>query len=127
MDELIRYGFSIEEIQNMMDNNMMINSIKDTDVSSLLKLLESIGCSRSQIKNISITNPFYFSQNISSIEELLMILKEMGFSSLPILLDENPYLLNLSHEDLLQIVKKMRKDGIQEVEILDKIQKEILV
>ena len=127
MDELIRYGFSIEEIQNMMDNNMMINSIKDTDVSSLLKLLESIGCSRNQIKNITITNPFYFSQNISFVKELLMILKEMGFSSLPILLDENPYLLNLSHEDLLQIVKKMRKDGIQEVEILDRIQKEILV
>lgn len=127
MDELIRYGFSIEEIQNMMDNNMMINSILDKDVAYLLKLLEEVGCSRSQIKNISITNPFYFSQNISSIEELLMILKEMGFSSIPILLDENPYLLNLSHEDLLQIVKKMRKDGIQEVEILDRIQREILV
>lgn len=127
MDELIRYGFSIEEIQNMMDNNMMINSILDKDVAHLLKILEEVGCSRSQIKNISITNPFYFSQNISSIEELLMILKEMGFSSLPIVLDENPYLLNLSHEDLLQIVKKMRKDGIQEVEILDKIQTEILV
>ena len=127
MDVLIRYGFSILEIQNMMDTNIFINSIPDKSISSLLKLLEDIGCSRSEIKNIIITNPFYLSQSILMIKDLLRLLEKIGINSIPYLLDGNPYILNISYEDLLESIDRMEKEGVQDRNISSIFQSNYLV
>lgn len=111
----------------MMDTNMFINSISDNDISLLLKLLEDIGCSQSEIKNIIITNPFYFNQNINSIKKLFDYLKKINISSITTLLDSNPYLLNLSSKDINHIIEKMKKEGADEIFILNYLQYEYLV
>ena len=59
MDTLVRYGFSIEDIKNMMDSNQEIENIEDSVILKLIKLLENENCSQDSIKNIFITNPFY--------------------------------------------------------------------
>ena len=103
-----------EEIQKMMDTNIFINSIPDKTISSLIKLLEEIGCSTSIIKNIIITNPFYLSQSILMIKDLLRLIEKIGVSSIPYLLDGNPYILNISYEDLLESLERFEKEGVQD-------------
>lgn len=110
MDVLIRYGFSIEEIKNMMDTNPAINNIEDDDIYKLIDILGSIGCMSNIIRNIFICNPFYLSRNINDIEELIAKLKSFGLDNLNLLFDTNPYLLNLNSNDL----EKMYKDKLVE-------------
>ena len=104
MDVLIRYGFSIEEITNMMDSNLEIERIDDKDIYELIDILVNIGCINSQIKNIFICNPFCISRNIIEVHKSIDKYKELGLDNLNIMFDSNPYLLNLEVKEIETIL-----------------------
>ena len=122
MDTLVRFGFSIEEIKNMMDSNMEIENINDKNILKLIKLLEFENCTERIIKNIFITNPFYLSRNPDDIEKLFNELKKLGVKKLNIFFDTNPYLLNLSEDYLKMLIKNKKLKGN---ELIDFLYKEI--
>ena len=122
MDVLIRFGFTIEEIQNMMDSNEDILQVDDSEIEELIKLLKDIGCSLNSIKNILSCNPFYLTRGLNSIKKLLNKFYELGFSYLYILFDSNPYILNKSDTDLEELYNQKISDGLTKNEILDFIQ-----
>jgi len=62
MDVLIRFGFSIEEIKNMMDTNILIDTVKEDNLIELINILKRLGCKDSVIKNILVANPFYLNR-----------------------------------------------------------------
>ena len=94
MDVLIRFGFTIEEIQNMMDSNEDILQVDDSEIEA----------------------------NLNSIKKLLNKFYELGFSYLYILFDSNPYILNKSDTDLEEIYNQKISDGLSKNEVLDFIQ-----
>ena len=122
MDVLIRFGFTIEEIQNMMDSNEDILQVDDSEIEELIKLLKGIGCSLNSIKNILSCNPFYLTRGLNSIKKLLNKFYELGFSYLYILFDSNPYILNKSDTDLEELYNQKISDGLSKNEVLDFIQ-----
>ena len=119
MDALIRYGFSIEDIKNMMDTNQEFDNINDSDICKLIDLLESIGCDSDIIKNIFITNPFIFSKDLKTIDKLITRLRKYDINDLNILFDGNPYILNLDYKDIDKIYKKLVKINLSDEEIKD--------
>ncbi len=126
MDVLIRFGFSIEEIQNMMDTNDSFDSISDKDIYDLIELLKSVGCDDFQIKNIFLCNPFFLSHNVLEVSQLIQKLFEIGCSFLSLLFDSNPYLLNMKAEELDKIYNKKIHEGLSKEEIIDYINYSIL-
>ena len=122
MDVLIRFGFTIEEIQNMMDSNEDILQVDDSEIEELIKLLKDIGCSLNSIKNILSCNPFYLTRGLNSIKKLLNKFYELGFSYLYILFDSNPYILNKSDTDLEELYNQKISEGLTKSEVLDFIQ-----
>ena len=116
MDTLVRYGFSIEDIKNMMDSNQEIENIEDSVILKLIKLLENENCSQDSIKNIFITNPFYLNRDVEKVERLFKELKKNGIKKLNILFDMNPYLLNLNDTDLKNLIisKNLRSKDFAE-------------
>ncbi len=119
MDVLMRFGFSIEEIKNMMDTNHNLEEVNDRDIYELIDLLKKIGCDDDMIKNIFLCNSFCLSRSINETNHLITKLYELGFSSLAWLLDSNPYLLNLYDEEIDNIYQIKVKEGLSKEEILD--------
>lgn len=119
MDVLIRYGFSIEDIKNIMDTNQEFDDIEDNSIYKLIELLEDICCDKKIIKNIFITNPFVFGKDIKTIEKLIDRFKKYGINNLNILFDSNPYILNLDYKDIDKIYKKLVKINLSDEEIID--------
>lgn len=119
MDVLIRYGFSIEEIKNMMDSNEEIGNISDNDIYSLIDLLGSVGCLSNNIKNIFITNPFCISKNLNDIEKLIKKFKELELDNINLLLDINPYILNISYETINKKYLELKKEGFSKEKITE--------
>lgn len=117
MDALIRYGFTIEEIKVMIDTNDDINEIHDKDVCALIDILTQVGCTKNNIKNIFITNPFYLTRNVDEVKTLVIKLVDIGLSNLGVLFDSNPYLLNISYNEVENIYKEKVKEGLSEEEI----------
>lgn len=126
MDALIRYGFTIEEINILMDTNIDISSVDDNNVKEIIKLLESINCSNKVIKNIFICNPFCITNNYIDINKLIIKLKELGFIHINLLFDTNPYILNMSDKELEKLYNKKKNEGLEKQEIIDFINYNIL-
>ena len=126
MDVLIRYGFSIEEIKNMMDTNYLINNIEDNDIYTLIDILGSVGCMNNQIRNIFICNPFSLSRNTYEVSELISKLKEYGFSELNYLFDSNPYILCLNSSDIELLYNEKKNESLSDEDFRDYINYNII-
>lgn len=119
MDVLIQYGFSIEEIQYILDTNLEIEEVDDRIIYEFIELLMSIGCRNEHIKNIFICNPFCLTNSIVDMKSLIQKLYDYGFEVLYITIDRNPYLLNLTDEDLEQLYQEKIKEGMNKNEFID--------
>lgn len=119
MDVLIQYGFSIEEIQYILDTNLEIEEVDDRLIYEFIELLRSIGCRNEHIKNIFICNPFCLTNSILDMKLLLQKLDEYGLDTLYITIDRNPYLLNLTISDLEQLYQTKTKEGMNKEEFID--------
>lgn len=126
MDVLIRFGFTIDEIKNMMDTNTSIDSILDKEIFELINILEKIGCSRDVIRNIFICNPFYITRSVNEVNDLIKKLFEIGFTDLDLLFDTNPYILNMTDEDVSKLYDKMSTEGLEKDEIINYINYNII-
>ena len=119
MDILIRYGFSIEEIKNMIDSNPDINNVDDSVIYTLIDVLGYCGCLSNHIKNIFICNPFYLSRKVSDVKELINTLKNIGINNINILFDMNPYILSFDASDIKSIYDNKLKEGLTKEEIIN--------
>lgn len=119
MDGLIRFGFTIEEINILMDSNEDISLISDNSVNEIIELLKDNNCSNNTIKNIFICNPFVITNNIIDTAKLINKLKELGFTNINLLLDSNPYILNISDKELEKLYNKKKDEGLKSSEIID--------
>lgn len=117
MDVLIRFGFSIEEIKNMMDTNIDIDNINDEILMKLIAILKDNGCSDLKIKNILLANPFYLSKSVEGMENLVEAMKGIGLDYLEMIFESNPFILNMEKEDFVELVDKKKKEGFNEAEI----------
>lgn len=119
MDSLIRFGFTIEEINILMDTNEDISLVSDNDVNNIIELLKNNNCSIDTIKNIFISNPFTITNNILDTNKLISKLKEIGFKNINLLFDSNPYILNISDKELEKLYNKKKEEGLNKEEIMD--------
>ena len=119
MDYLIRFGFSIEDIKNMMDTNIYINNTSDNSIKQLIDVLEKYDCSKIQIRNILLCNPFYLNQDINNVKKTIKLLKYFGFTDLCTLFSINPYLLNLSDLEITEIINELVDKNLTKEEIID--------
>lgn len=119
MDVLIQFGFSIEEIQNMLNTNFMIESIEDNLIYELIDILKEVGCNINHLQNIFICNPFCLTNKLSDIKELINKLYELEYDSLYTLFDSNPYLLNLTAKDIDESYHNMLDKGMSKEDYFD--------
>lgn len=119
MDSLIRFGFTIEEINILMDTNEDISLVSDNDVNEIIKLFKDNNCSNDTIKNIFICNPFTITNSITDTNKIIDKLKELGFKNINLLFDSNPYILNMSDKLIEKLYNKKKEEGLEKSEIMD--------
>ena len=117
MDILIRYGFSIEEIKNMMDTNTELQNIKDQDILELINFLTSVGCHEEHIMNIFTCNPFVLNRDIDELKKLIDTLNKLKIKKLDNIFDINPYLLNMTNKEIETFYKENIDKGLTHKEI----------
>ena len=72
-----------------------------------------------QIKNIVSSNAQYLDRSENDIQKLISKMKEKGFTTLNILFDGNPYILNLDDFEIENYIENRAKEG-EKVEETDK-------
>lgn len=95
MNELLNFGLSENTIKAMIEENDEILNLTDDEVIDKENLLRNINCSEEQVINIISSNASFLSAHNNDIIDLFNTLISYGFTTLNILIDSNPYILNL--------------------------------
>ena len=111
MEELFNLGISENTIKNMLEINLEIKELTKNDIIEKEQLLENINCSKLQITNIISSNPNYLSKTKESVIKIINYLNNLGFSTLNILFDSNPYILNLESFEIERYIKERKNKG----------------
>lgn len=117
MNELLNFGLSENTIKAMTEENAEIINLTDDDVIEKENLLRNINCSEEQVINIISSNASFLSADNSDILNLFNALISYGFTTLNILFDANPYILNLQAYE----IKNYINDRLNKNESLDMV------
>ena len=111
MEELYNLNISENTLKSMIELNPDIKNITNEEVREKVIILESLDCTDMMIRNIISCNPLFLTTNKEDINILLNKLFTIGFETINILLDSNPFILNIEIEDLDNYIKERMKNG----------------
>ncbi len=119
MDVLTKYGFTLEELNYMLESNDDINKLNESDIYEKIDILGKVGCMSDHIKNIFICNPYYLTRNSKEINKLISKLYDVGLKNLNIIFDSNPYILNYSSKDIDEVISTYKRKKINVSDIVN--------
>lgn len=119
MKELLKLGFSECTIDEMLNQNPNIKDITYEELYQKIDILKNIECSEEQVLNIIGSNPMYLDRSNNDVIKLLAFLDKLGFTVLSILIDSNPYILNLDVFEIDDYVKSRLSNGELLEDIVD--------
>lgn len=121
MEELYNLGISENTLKSMLDVEPNLNDLSDKEIQEKEMLLSKIGCSRNEIINIISSNCSFLTKTNKEIIKLITYLNQMGFDTLNILFDANPYILNLETFEIEEYINKEVSKGKELEDIIDEL------
>ena len=119
MEELFNMGISEATIKNMVEINPELRDISKNQIIEKENILKCIKCNDIQIRNIISSNPTFLTCTNSEIIKLLEYLNKLGFNTLNILFDSNPYILNLEPYEIESYISERKNNGESIEDIID--------
>ena len=119
MEELYNLEISENTIKSMLEINPEIKELTNNEIIEKKQLLKSIGCSNIQITDIISSNPNYLTKINEEVIKLINYLKELKFTTLNILFDSNPYILNLEPFEIERYIENRKNNGEKLEDIVD--------
>ena len=119
MEELFNLGISNNTIKNMLELVPNIKEMSNKDIIDKINILKNINCSDYQITNIISSNPMYLDRTNEEILKLLQKLNDLGFNTLNILFDANPYIINLEPYEIDNYIKNRLEKNETSEDIID--------
>ena len=112
MKEILKkLGISEKTIEQMEEICPNIKELSEDEILEKIEILKNIQCDEIQIRNIISSNALYLDRNNEDIEKLVQTMKELGFDTLNILFDGNPYILNLDAYEIEEYIKNRENNG----------------
>lgn len=122
MEELYRIGISENTIKNMLELVPSIFEMSEKEIIEKELILKKLNCDDNQIINIISSNPMYLDRTNDEVLKLINKLKEYGFSTLNILLDSNPYILNLEVFEIEKYINERLNNEEKLDDIIDDLE-----
>ena len=119
MEELYNIGISENTIKDMLEINPELRDITKKEIEEKENILRRINCDDTQIINILSSNALFLSRINIDIIKLLNYLINLGFKTLNILFDSNPYILNLDVFEIEEYINKRKNSGENIEDIID--------
>lgn len=119
MEELFNLGISEKTMDNMLDINPYLKQISKDEILNKIQLLKSINCSDREIFNVISSNPIYLNQTNDKLVTLFNYLLFVGFTTLDVLFDANPYILNLDVFEIEKYINTRLNNGELLEDIID--------
>ena len=128
MEEILKkMGISEKTISQMIEICPNIKELSEREILEKIDILKEINCNDIQIRNIVSSNPIYLDRSNRDVNKLIKKMNEIGFSTLNISFDGNPYILNLDAFEIENYIKKRQKNGELLEDIIDDMESNLYV
>lgn len=116
MEELYNIGISEVTIKSMLEINPELVDISSDEIIEKENILRDIKCNDTQVRNIISSNPMFLTRTNSDIIKLLEYLTKLGFNTLNILFDSNPYILNLDSFEIDNYINnRLERETLEDI------------
>lgn len=122
MEYLIDLGIDESSLKMMLELNPLIGELEEKDIKEKLILLSNLNCTEKQIRNIIVTNSLIYNRTNESILALIKKLFDFGFTSLNLLFDSNPFILNLDTYEIDKYINQRIKNKESLESIVDDLE-----
>ena len=119
MEELFNLDLSENTIRSMIELNPYLKEVSVEEVKEKEIILEKLGCSKIQIRNIISSNSLFLNRTNEEIIKLSNYLFSNGFDTLNILYEANPYILNLDVFEIEDYINNRINNGEEKDNIID--------
>ena len=120
MEEILKkLGIGETTVKEMKEICPNIIDMEKEEILEKIEILRKINCNKMQIRNIISSNAMYLDRLSTDVNKLIKKLKEMGFETLNILIEENPYILNLDDYEVENYITKRLEKGEKQKEIVE--------
>ena len=128
MEEILKnLEISEKTINQMIEACPNIKELSEREILEKIEILKKINCNNIQIRNIVSSNPMYLDRSNTDVNKLIEKMNEVGFSTLNILFDGNPYILNLDAFEIENYIKERQKNGELLEDIVDDMESNLYV
>ena len=122
MEMLFDLGINDDDIKGMLEQCSEILDINENEFNEKIDILTYVGCNERHIRHIIISNPFYLVRSNNDLLKLITYLKRIGFGSINLLFDSNPFLLNKDDFEIENYIDERMKTGMSLDDIVDEIE-----
>jgi len=116
-----RLGISEKTLNQMEEMCPNIKELTTEEVEQKIQILKELKCDEIQIRNIISSNAMYLDRINTDIHRLIEKMEEIGFDNLNILLDGNPYILNLDAFEIENYIESRKENGETIEDIVDEM------
>ena len=124
---LKKLGISEKTINQMIEVCPNIKELSEIEILEKIEILKKINCNNIQIRNIVSSNPMYLDRSTTDVNKLIKKMNELGFSTLNISFDGNPYILNLNAFEIEIYIKERQKNGELLEDVVDDIESNLYI
>jgi len=121
MNSLYELGIKESDVNNMIEVCPNILVMFDEEIDEKINILKQIGCQDKHIRNILVCNPWYLDRLDKDVLKLIDTLLKNGFNCIHLLIDSNPFILNLDVFEIEQYIKNKQKEGMELEDIVDQL------
>ncbi len=120
MEEILKeIGISENTISQMEELCPNIKELSKEEIEKKIEKLKEMKCDDIQVRNIISSNAIYLDRSVTDVDKLINTMKDLGFDNLNILLDGNPYILNLDDFEIKNYITKREEKGELLEDIVD--------
>lgn len=120
-ETLENLGISEQTISEMEEICPNIKELTADEIEQKIEILEELNCNKVQIRNIISSNAMYLDRSNTDIQKVIEKLEELGFDTLNILFDGNPYILNLDAFEIEYYIEARKENGEMIEDIVDEM------
>jgi len=121
IERLKNLGISEKTIKEMGEICPNIKELTIEEIEQKIEILKKLNCNEIQIRNIVSSNAMYLDRVNTDIYKLVEKLERLGFDTLNILFDGNPYILNLDVFEIENYIQARQENGELLEDIVDEM------
>ena len=119
--KLIEIGFTDEQIQEMVKENVFLTKVISSDIEQEIKFLKQYELTNYDIVNISIVNPWILTESFERMRMLEKQYKLVGIDEFKKLLLKQPIAMSLDPLELKNYISKQKEENRSNEEIREEL------